>query len=373
MSNVTIYDILKKIASPRCNATFIKNIAEEITKHISPGGLGEDIGKSDERIAQFLCQIAHESGGFFYKREAGSESYFLNRYGKRTSIIPKGAAQKGIDYFFIGRTFVQVTHDFNYKSYAKWANAPEIVARPSLLEQPKHCVLGAIWYWMEHELYEYEDDIRTVTKRVNGGYNGLADRTKYYNIIIKMLKNDDVDGLPMPTSKPKAEIEVLQNKLKDLKYNEVGGITGEVNSRTVGALSSFQSDNGLAITGEFDDETIKMLDEAEPRQISGRRANGKPDEDDETTKAAKNATVIGASSTAVLGAPTIIDAASPLLEQAETGKQMVERVQDIYSPVKGYIKSNPEIIITGLCLVILFFGYQIYSKIIKDYRNGNKF
>ena len=125
------------------------------------------------RLAHFFAQIDHESGGFKYTTELGSKAYF-NKYEGRKDL---GNTQAGDGYKFRGRGYIQVTGRANYTEISKDLNI-DFVNNPDLLSQEANAMLSAIWFWNKRKLNAIADrnDIVTLTKRINGGTNGLADR-----------------------------------------------------------------------------------------------------------------------------------------------------------------------------------------------------
>jgi len=127
------------------------------------------------RLAHFMAQVGHESGGFRYMQELGGSSYFA-RYDGRADL---GNSQPGDGARFHGRGPIQLTGRRNYRAYGEalgidFEGSPEIVAMPSI------GMLVAAKYWSDHGLNALadQDDITNITRRINGGTNGLADRTQ---------------------------------------------------------------------------------------------------------------------------------------------------------------------------------------------------
>lgn len=127
------------------------------------------------RVAHFMAQIDYESGGFRYLTELGGRSYF-NKYEGRKDL---GNLKPGDGYLFRGRGYIQVTGRANYTELSKDLGI-DFVANPDLLSQEANAIVSAIWFWNKRGLNKYADldDIKTITKKINGGYNGLADREK---------------------------------------------------------------------------------------------------------------------------------------------------------------------------------------------------
>ena len=143
------------------------------------------------RMAAFLAQIGHESGQLLYVRELGSNQY-LSKYdtgslAKRLGNTPEadGDGQK-----YRGRGLIQVTGRANYEacSEALFSDA-RLLNTPELLEIPVYAALSAGWFWHRAGLNTLADqgDFLTITKRINGGTNGLADREALYERALKVL------------------------------------------------------------------------------------------------------------------------------------------------------------------------------------------
>ena len=125
------------------------------------------------RLVHFFAQIDHESGGFKYTTELGNKAYF-NKYEGRKDL---GNTQAGDGYKFRGRGYIQITGRANYTEISKDLKI-DFVNNPDLLSQEANAMLSAIWFWNKRKLNTFADrnDIITLTKRINGGSNGLEDR-----------------------------------------------------------------------------------------------------------------------------------------------------------------------------------------------------
>ena len=133
------------------------------------------------RVASFLSQIAHESMQLFYTEEIASGI----RYEGRKDL---GNVFPGDGVRYKGRGLIQVTGRANYTACMMDLDI-DCVEFPEILEQPKYAVLTACWFWKTHgcnQLADTGDQVR-VTKRVNGGRNGLAERIAFFNTIHKEL------------------------------------------------------------------------------------------------------------------------------------------------------------------------------------------
>lgn len=130
------------------------------------------------RVAHFMAQCAHESNNFRNMIEIGNEAYF-ERYEGRASL---GNTQKGDGARYKGRGIIQLTGRANYTTYGQ-ALGLDLVNNPDLAAQPENGVKIACEYWKRttrngvtmNQLAD-RDDLEAITRRINGGLNGLEDR-----------------------------------------------------------------------------------------------------------------------------------------------------------------------------------------------------
>jgi len=123
------------------------------------------------RIVHFLAQLGHESGAFRYCEELASGEAYEGR-------VSLGNTQPGDGVRFKGRGLIQITGRANYRAYSK-ARGVDYVATPTLLAtDPAVAVDSAIWYWNTRNLNTLADadNVDGITRRINGGDNGLPDR-----------------------------------------------------------------------------------------------------------------------------------------------------------------------------------------------------
>jgi putative chitinase len=150
----------------------------------------------------FLAQLGHESGGLFYTEELASGAAYENRKSL-------GNTQPGDGVRFKGRGLIQITGRSNYKTLSD-ALGVDFVKDPALLggknvktctpEQLKYATLSAGWFWNSRNLNAIADKIeikkpidttsnlenfKAITRKINGGHNGLADRLNRYKIGVK--------------------------------------------------------------------------------------------------------------------------------------------------------------------------------------------
>lgn len=139
------------------------------------------------RIAAFLAQIGHESGSLVYSKELGGPSYFAKYDGRKDL----GNVQVGDGGRFCGRGLIQVTGRANY---AKCSQAlfgdDRLLKNPELLEQPEWAAKSAVWFWSTRNLNLLADGAQftDLTKKINGGTNGIEDRKARYKLALSVLK-----------------------------------------------------------------------------------------------------------------------------------------------------------------------------------------
>ena len=126
------------------------------------------------RLANFVGQTCHESGCFRYLREIWGPTRTQAGYEGRRDL---GNTQPGDGKRFMGRGLIQVTGRANHVDMAMRTGLP-LVEHPELLEQPDAAVLSACVYWKTRNLNALADAGQedAITRRINGGTNGLADR-----------------------------------------------------------------------------------------------------------------------------------------------------------------------------------------------------
>jgi len=137
------------------------------------------------RLAHFMAQIEHESGGFKYLTELGGKSYF-DKYEGRKDL---GNIQKGDGFKFRGRGYIQVTGRANYTLLSKDMRI-DFVNNPDMLSQEANAMISAVWYWNKHKLNSLADlnDITKITKKINGGLNAFEDRKRLFSKWFELLK-----------------------------------------------------------------------------------------------------------------------------------------------------------------------------------------
>ncbi len=126
------------------------------------------------RASMFVAQVCHESAEFRFREEIASGAAYEGRRDL-------GNTRPGDGRRFKGRTYIQITGRTNYAAVSK-ALGVNFLAHPRSLAMPRYAALGAAWWWTTHGCNRIADtgDFVAVTRRINGGTNGLAGRQRYY-------------------------------------------------------------------------------------------------------------------------------------------------------------------------------------------------
>lgn len=147
-------------------------------------GAMEEYGiNSAARVSAFLAQLAHESGEFRWMEEIWGPTTAQRRYEPVTELARRlGNTQSGDGKRFKGRGPIQLTGRANYRRFGDLLGV-DLVAEPERAAQPDVAFRIAALYWMSRGLNELADreDFREITRRINGGFNGLPDRIKYFD------------------------------------------------------------------------------------------------------------------------------------------------------------------------------------------------
>ena len=168
------------------------------------------------RLAHFLAQCGHESGGFRLKKEnlnysaKGLNGTFKKYFPTLDSALPyerkpekiankvyggrmgNGPEASGDGSKFCGRGYIQLTGKDNYTAFGKSINE-DICANPEKVATD-YPLLSAAWFFNKNKLHIMADGgatdavVTSITKRVNGGTIGLADRIKHFNEFYHLLK-----------------------------------------------------------------------------------------------------------------------------------------------------------------------------------------
>ena len=206
-----------KLTEQKFNKLYPKalpGIYQEIIQNVQKAGI-----QTDNQLAMFIAQCAHESAGFqkfqenlnyssdglrktFPKYFPGTTSQKYGYIKNKAGVIVQKADQVGIanivyanrmgngpastgdGWKYRGRGVVQLTGKDNYTRFQKWLNDPEILSNPDkILSSAKLIVLTGVFFWDVNKLQGISNFV-LLTKRVNGGTIGLEDRTREYKELL---------------------------------------------------------------------------------------------------------------------------------------------------------------------------------------------
>ncbi|MBD9635978.1 peptidoglycan-binding protein [Ensifer sp. ENS07] len=176
MSAITAQQV-RDASKGKVNESNLASVLVALDKYGSKFGMDRP-----HRLAQYFAQLMHESGDFRSDREIWGPTSAQQRYDTRTD-LGNTPEKDGDGYLYRGRTGMQLTGKDNYRQFRDWGRTaglacPDIVKDPDAVNTDPWEGLVPLFYWDTRGLNRWADegDAETITKKVNGGKNGLADR-----------------------------------------------------------------------------------------------------------------------------------------------------------------------------------------------------
>ena len=185
--------------NPNFKGETLESVTERLNKYAEEFGI-----TTPQRWAHYLAQIAHECGEFRRTEENLNYSeegllkifgkYFnktqAKMYARNPALIASrvyakrmgnGNEASGDGWRYRGRGVIQLTGKENYEAYKKYCRF-DVVKDPDLISKPVGAIRSSMWYWRTMGLNNLADkgDLLTITKRINGGTNGLPERRAYF-------------------------------------------------------------------------------------------------------------------------------------------------------------------------------------------------
>lgn len=253
---------------------------------------------SPNRIAAFLAQCGHESGGWrvfsenlnysakaldavfgkYFKRAGRDANEYARQPEKIANVVyanrmSNGDTESGDGWRYRGRGPIQLTGKANYEAFSREMSV-DVVENPDLVSEDKEIALmSAIWFWNTNRLNRYADngDIKTMTKRINGGFNGLEDRIHHWEEALEMLgaggeRSEYVENADAPAEEyiDVEDIGILRTGARGEGVKilqEALGITadGIFGPGTENALKRWQANNNLVVDGIAGPNTLGVL------------------------------------------------------------------------------------------------------------------
>lgn len=282
----TPVDAVKSIA-PRALADYLEAISQ-----------GDRLFEQYEittplRRAHFLAQALHETGGFTILRESMNysakrltEIFGVNRHtaavtpteaaqltGHPEAIAERvyglgnprkagelGNSQPGDGFHFRGNGILQTTGRGNHQRLGAACDV-DFENNPDLVTTPEHALKPALQEWHEGNLNAFADknDIRTITYRINGGYNGIADRQAWFNKLWPLLRESDQPNKAWQAGVEDDAVTWLQEALNDLGATPILLVDGRYGPATRKAVRAFQVAAGIVADGVYGPVTAAAL------------------------------------------------------------------------------------------------------------------
>ena len=212
------------------------------------------------RLCHFMAQLAHESAHFGVTREFASGAAYEGRRDL-------GNDHAGDGRRYRGRGLIQTTGRANYREARDdirnmIPGAPDFEADPEALEEFPWALLAGVSYWRRRNINRHadQDDVEAVTRKINGGLNGLADRKRYLAKAkaIWMTGQAATEPNPILRQGDRGDAVVdLQNELIEAGYRLWAD--GDFGQNTREAVVDFQTRHGLTPDGVVGPRTWGFL------------------------------------------------------------------------------------------------------------------
>lgn len=272
--NLTLEQLKEILGSEKTASEWLEQLNTVLPKY--------DI-TTPKRIAAFLAQTSHESGGYRVLSENLNYSeaqlnkvfkkYFTSvsaaDYAKQPEKIANyvysnrmgnGPAESGDGWKFRGGGLIQLTGKDNFVKFAKklGMTAEELI---KFIRTPEGALVAACLFWNDKgcSALADNDDILGMTKKINGGTNGLEDRKRIYDLAIKVLTGKDDSKDPKDSVKLPVKIGDRNSVVKLVQKALNAPDDGVFGPTTLMEVKRFQRKASLPITGEVDAECLKLM------------------------------------------------------------------------------------------------------------------
>jgi putative chitinase len=246
------------------------------------------------RIAHFLAQVLHETGGgtvLFENLTYTTAARIMEIFGvgRHSAAVrseeapgllrnPEGLAERvyglenpkkaaelgnmrtGDGYLYRGGGALQTTGGSNYRRMGERVGV-DFYDDPNLIVDPEHVLRPALEEWAEGNLNDAADrnDIRTITRKINGGFNGLKQRAHWFEKIWPLTSENDLLPEAWKAATVDDDTRWLQEALNDLGAQPPLVVDGRYGPATTEAVKWFQSVTNLKVDGIAGDVTRAMI------------------------------------------------------------------------------------------------------------------
>lgn len=187
---ITAKQLSEILGKNRLGADFIKKKTEALNQVFTKYSINTPV-----RVCHYLPQVLHETGGFIYKEEIWGNTKAQLGYDTRVD-LGNTPEKDGDGKLYKGRGDIQITGKGNYKKLTKDFNV-DFIKNPELLATEPYCSMCGGWFWNDRKLNfiadkpdhwrgtineRFEDltKFEYITVRINGAFNGLEDRKKWF-------------------------------------------------------------------------------------------------------------------------------------------------------------------------------------------------
>lgn len=282
-----VVDIVRSVA-PRAYPNYVNAFADGETS-LQQFGIDTPL-----RISHFLAQVLHETGGgtvLFENLTYTTAARIMEIFGvgRHSAAVrpeevpallrnperladrvyglgnPKKAAElgnmrPGDGYRYRGGGALQTTGGSNYKRTGESVGVG-FYEEPNLIVTPEHALKPALQEWAEGNLNSAADknDIRAITRTINGGFNGMDERQHWFDRIWPLASDSSVPPAAWKAANSDDETRWLQEALNDLGARPSLVVDGRYGPATMEAVKWFQSVTGLKVDGVAGDVTRAMI------------------------------------------------------------------------------------------------------------------
>ena len=234
------YEITPQLLREIAGVPVSKSIVEHLSEYL-PQVMDEYEINTRLRIAHFLAQIAHESAHFRTLEEYASGAAYEGR--KDLGNVVKGDGRR-----YKGRGVIQLTGRHNYRKYGRLIGV-DLENNPTRAAEPEISLRTAAEFWKQNNLNALadRDDVRAITRRINGGFNGLQDRMNKLARAKRSLKNNANSRVKESTPTPKVAIDQATktlNRQVESKVEPIVNETPDVNELPTFVRMDLERNNG---------------------------------------------------------------------------------------------------------------------------------